>query len=125
MTGAGRIITAIIAAAVLMSVFAGAAHGAKLVLKESVEVAAREVLVGDVAYISADTEEEKAKIAAAGFCTAPSPGKETTLNERQIIGKLYYAGINPGDHEITVPQKLTVKRKASVITGQELIEKGT
>lgn len=109
---------------ILMALLTGApaAAAVKIAVRASSEVAARTITVGAVADISGATAEQKSELAARSLGPAPRPDKDVKLTRAQMESRLYNAGIKSGDYELQIPDSITIRRKATRVTGQEIAD---
>ncbi len=98
------------------------ASGPAIEVKAYAEVTGSVILVGDVADVAGMPEAEAGRIRGLRFGMSPRPGESLTFNAAQVKGKLYNAGVAVGDVELKLPETATIKRKAVVVAGKELVE---
>lgn len=96
--------------------------GGAIVVRGDVEVADRSALLRDVLDLSALPRDEAETLGEKEFCVAPPPAKEIVLNDKQIKGKLYNAGLDLENYELQIPEKMTIKRLATIVTGTSVVE---
>jgi len=114
-------IVALMAAAAIIATQASAS-GPAIEVKAYAEVTGSVILVGDVADVAGMSEAEAGRIRGLRFGMSPRPGESLTFNAAQVKGKLYNAGVAVGDVELKLPETATIKRKAVVVAGKELVE---
>ena len=98
-----------------------AAQG-KIAFRESSEVPGRSIFLGDVAELSGMTDEQTRDLAIRSLGPSPRPGQTLRWRAGLIEDRLEKAGINPGDFELVIPDKVAITRKTLVVTGQEMAE---
>lgn len=96
--------------------------GGAIVVRGDVEVADRMALLKDVLDLSALPADEAEELGGKEFCVAPPPAREIVLNDRQIKGKLYNAGMELENYELQIPEKMTIKRLATIVSGASIVE---
>ena len=93
----------------------------RIVFTERVTVMDSNILLGEAAEISGVSDAGKAELATRSLGAAPRPGNELRLARSQVEARLYNAGINPAEFELSIPETVTFLRKATIVKGSDLL----
>lgn len=94
----------------------------RIAFSQRVVVVDEDILLGEAADISGVSDETKASLAVLKLGRAPQPDKDLNLARSQVEARLYNAGIDPALYQLVIPDTVTFHRKASFVTGVQLLE---
>jgi len=92
-----------------------------IVVRDWADVENSVVLVSDIAEVSGVSDSEKSRMLALKFCMSPAPDREIDYKASQVKGRLYNAGIDVEKVELVIPDRVTIHRKATTVTGDDII----
>jgi flagellar basal body P-ring formation protein FlgA len=123
--GTMRQMPRIAAVLAVVAVFCSPALAAgSITVKSRADVAGSNILVGELAVISGVSESEKDRISKLTLGLAPPPNADYKFNAAQVKGRLYKAGLDVNGYQLNIPDKVIVHRKATIVTGKQLVEAG-
>ncbi|MEW6200738.1 MAG: flagellar basal body P-ring formation chaperone FlgA [bacterium] len=93
-------------------------------MRESSEVSGRVILLGDVGTFEGVTLDETEKLHNLRIGASPQPARELKLNRAQVKSRLYNAGLELNEYDLEIPEKVTIRSRATVVTGKEIAEAG-
>jgi len=110
--------------AVVVVFCAPALAAGSITVRSRADVVGSNILVGDLAVVTGVSDSEKDRISKMVLGLAPPPNSDFKFNAAQIKGRLYKAGVNVSGFTLHIPDKVVVHRKATIITGSQLMDAG-
>jgi flagella basal body P-ring formation protein FlgA len=107
-----------------LTITAGAATRpqADVLVKPSVEIAAPDAKLCDIATIQCSNKTLASKLEAVPICPTPLPGYERRVTRDQIIIAMRRRGITDETVNLICSHQITITRLATSVTGQALFE---
>lgn len=117
-----RILTIATALCALILLAVPVTAAGRIAFSQRVVVVDEDILLGEAADITGVSDETKASLAVLKLGRAPQPDKDLNLARSQVEARLYNAGIDPAIYQLVIPETVTFHRKASIVTGVQLLE---
>lgn len=93
-----------------------------ITIAERSEVQGRTIRLGDIARIATEDEELADKLSAIEIQTAPLPGQTLTVDPNFVRTRLRQARIDLSQIQLTVPQKIIVISRATVVSRTAIVD---
>jgi flagella basal body P-ring formation protein FlgA len=100
---------------------AGAGESVSVRCHEQVDIAADQILLGDIARVDGGDDTFVRRLEAVVIGRSPLPGKTRSLDRAAILTRIKQSGIDPAPLDLQIPSDVLVTR-AAVTVGREQIE---
>lgn len=103
-------------------VLAAPSYALEISVKEQATVSGETIQLSDIAFFHPKDDARVEQLGEIDVASAPTPGKEFTLNKRFLHYRLGSLINNNSDIDVKIPANITIKRTANFIDSSELEE---